>query len=96
MLMENQNTFMIELVIVLKESLRKQAFSVILLVFACGGLWWMGDSDKKQLQSQIVSLNTDVKALNIDMSACIAQRSAQSVEISMLRERIDLLTIRHR
>lgn len=94
--MKNQNTFMIELVIVLKESLRKQAFSVILLVFACGGLWWMGDSDKKQLQAQIVSLNTDVKALNNDMSACIAQRSAQSVEISMLRERIDLLTIRHR
>lgn len=85
--MENQNTLMGELILVLKESLRKQAFSVILLVIACGGLWIMRDQDKADFRDEILQLKSD-------LHHCMESRESQSVRIATLEASISILQTR--
>ena len=84
-LMENhQTTLMGELFAVLKESLRKQAFSVILLICGCAGLWLIWRGDRKDLQAQITALTAEI-------SDCRDARLSLSVEVATLKERLAVL-----
>lgn len=79
--MENQNTLVVEIIAVLKESLRKQAFSVILLLSGVSVLWTLWKQDRSELIQDIVDLKADIRA-------CNAARERQSQEILVLQVRI--------
>ena len=85
--MENQNTLMGELISVLKESLRKQAFSVVLLICCCGALWIIRKEDRAEMKLEISDLNTR-------LNHCAAARESQAVEIATLKVSVSLLSAR--
>lgn len=70
-----------ELYGVLIESLRKQAFSVILLICACAGLWIIRQDDRKEFMIQIAELNKQI-------SECSRAREDLKAEVAVLRERV--------
>lgn len=82
--METVETFMGELFSVLKDSLRKQAFSVILLISACAGLWHIRVEDHQGLTSQIADLNAR-------LDVCSKSREEMSIELGSLRASVSLL-----
>ena len=90
--MENQNTFMSELIKGLKDSLRKQAFSVILLFCVCVFLWLLRAADKLDLKSQILFLTDQISTCANAREAAEKDVIILTIEVKMLRERTDILT----
>ena len=76
--MSTINSLMVELIAVLKESLRRQAFSVILLLFGLLGMWCIWRDDRAELLQEIANLKLDIKS-------CATAREMQSEEIAELK-----------
>ena len=89
--MENQNTLMGELLSVLKESLHKQAFSVILLFCVCVFLWFLRASDKSDLSARILFLTGQIEICSKARESAKKDAITLTIEVKMLRERTDIL-----
>ena len=81
--MENQ-TIMDVFIQVIKDSLQKQAFSVVLLIIAVVSVWQIRKEDKVEFMSQISSLNER-------LNDCSRARESQSVKIATLEEKLSRL-----
>lgn len=78
---------MVELIAVLKESLRKQAFSVVLLICACGGLWLLRNQDKAELRIEITELKANLHSCMESKESLLIRIAGLESSISMLQRR---------
>lgn len=92
--------FMGELLKILLEAVRKQAFSVILLLSACGGLIWFSLDQREGLRAAIVATETkcreDLAAMSARLDLCEEQRNRLTVEVAVLRVEVNALSARRR
>jgi len=77
---------------VLIEALRKQAFSVILLLAAVFGLWKMMDTQKDSLDTKISTLEAKVDTMGARYLHCETSRVRLAVKVEMLEKEVDALS----
>lgn len=84
-----------EILKVFVEALRKQAFSVLLLLLCCGGLTKALIETRREWREQITastdSYNKTVASLQEEIRLCVRDREALAVKVAALSERLDLL-----
>ena len=83
--------FMNEIYKIFLEFLRKQAFSVVLLVCGCAGLWMQRTEQKSDAQQDKISLLSEIADLRNDVRHCAESKESLLSEVSTLRERVNIL-----
>ena len=88
-----QYDVMNELMKVFVEALRKQAFSVLLLLGCCGALTYALRETRKECREHTVAYNASMAALSREIKVCTEAREALGVEVAALKVRLDLLQL---
>lgn len=87
--------FMGELLKILLEAVRKQAFSVILLLSACCGLVWLSLAQRSEWKAALEVTESkcrdDLEAMSARLDMCEEQRNGLAVEVAVLRVEVNAM-----
>ena len=94
------SVFMQEFLRIFLDALRKQAFSVILLLCVCGGLVYALSEQRADYQAQLykvtVGFETQASQQASALSVCDKARMELAVRVAALEARVDFLSGRRR
>jgi len=79
----------------LLEALRRSGITVIIMAFACFVLWTMLEQQRNEYRGEMMSAKKEwsqmITELRYEVKDCDTERRALSQEVSMLRERINIM-----
>lgn len=93
--MENIN-FMEEVKKIVLEALRKQGFSVMLLMLSVAFLYRQNTEQKQDLAAHVKKWDVERESLTLQVYHCNQERSALAVEVASLKVKIELLFTKKR
>lgn len=82
--------FMQELYKLIIERLRKEAFSVIILLGVIGALWVTSQDQKTELKTHAEKWDSERNELFSQIQHCNMERSALAVEVASLKLRVEM------
>ena len=86
-----QIEIMDEIIKMLLDFLRKQAFAVVILVCGLGGIIWFAKDQKQEFSAQMADVRTELRACGNAREADAVTIRDLSVKLAMLQTRVDLI-----
>lgn len=88
---EEQYSPMLEVYKVIIDALRKQAFSVVLLVAACVVMGFVVKEIRNEGNARETKWEKRMDTMDSELKSCNAEKSSQAVRIATLEERLSIV-----
>jgi hypothetical protein len=76
---------------ILLDWMRKQASQVLLLSAGIYGIWTVGTQQLQKQEHKINAQELRIESLTVEIRKCDAERASLSVEVTLLKQHIDLI-----